>query len=241
MKGFELAAQQGFAEFIPQRTLSVLKACSGAGTATSSPSGIDCGTTCAHAYDQGATVTLTASAAPGSAFSGWSGGGCSGTGTCQVTLSGDTSVTASFADVQPPNTTITAGPSGASKDATPAYSFTSSEAGSTFQCAVDGGAYASCTSPHTTAPLANGTHTFYVRAIDSSSNVDPTPATRTVKVDTHAPSSKASAPASTHASPFTVSYSASDPVPSSGLKSVELWVKRPGQTTYAKVATDERG
>jgi hypothetical protein len=41
-------------------------------------------------------VTLTATAASGSTFAGWSGGGCSGTGTCTVTMTADKSVTANF-------------------------------------------------------------------------------------------------------------------------------------------------
>jgi Divergent InlB B-repeat domain len=76
-------------------TLSVDK--SGSGTVTSSPSGIDCGTDCSEELDHGTTVTLTATPATGSAFTGWSGGGCSGTGACTVTMTAVTSVTATFA------------------------------------------------------------------------------------------------------------------------------------------------
>ena len=57
-------------------------------------------------------------------------------------------------------------------------------------------------------------------------------------VDTHRPGSKASSPASTHSSPFAVHYTVSDPSPSSGIASVELWARRPGQAGYSKVATD---
>jgi hypothetical protein len=45
-------------------------------------------------------VTLTASATAGSAFTGWSGGGCSGTGTCVVTMNAPVAVTATF-DLMP--------------------------------------------------------------------------------------------------------------------------------------------
>src|SRR5690606_27477933 len=62
---------------------------------TSAPAGIDCGGTCTLAFPGGTPLTLTASAAPGSVFSGWS-GACSGTGPCQLTVSGNASVTAQF-------------------------------------------------------------------------------------------------------------------------------------------------
>ncbi len=77
-------------------TLSVTKGGSGAGTVTSNPAGIDCGATCSASFTDGTQVTLTATAATGSVFSGWSGGGCSGTSTCHVTVNADTTVTANF-------------------------------------------------------------------------------------------------------------------------------------------------
>jgi len=76
--------------------LSVALAGTGAGTVTSSPAGINCGTDCAETYSTGTTVTLTATPVSGSLFAGWSGGGCSGTGSCTVTLNADTAVTARF-------------------------------------------------------------------------------------------------------------------------------------------------
>src|SRR5208337_175460 len=65
-----------------QAALTVSDSGTGSGTVTSSPSGISCGTTCSGAYNSGTTVTLSATAAANSTFAGWSGGGCSGTGTC---------------------------------------------------------------------------------------------------------------------------------------------------------------
>ena len=47
-------------------------------------------------------MTLTATPASGSTFAGWSGGGCSGTGTCTVAMSADQNVTATFALIQKP-------------------------------------------------------------------------------------------------------------------------------------------
>jgi hypothetical protein len=86
------------------RTLTVTRTGSGRGTVTSSPAGISCGNTCSASWTQGTVVTLTATAESGSSFAGWSGGGCSGTGTCRVTLSTDTAVTARFEADTPPQT-----------------------------------------------------------------------------------------------------------------------------------------
>ena len=60
-------------------------------------------------------------------------------------------------------------------DRTPTYRFTSSEQGS-FQCKVDKGAFAACSSPFTLKKLKPGKHTFSVRAIDGAGNVDQSPA-----------------------------------------------------------------
>ena len=68
---------------------------SGAGGVTSSPPGINCGSSCSAAFQAGTSVTLTASPASGSTFLGWS-GACSGTGNCNVTMNASESVTATF-------------------------------------------------------------------------------------------------------------------------------------------------
>ena len=71
--------------------LDVSKSGSGSGTVTSSPAGINCGSTCSEDYDYNTVVTLTAAAATGSTFSGWS-GACTGTNTtCTLTMDGDKS------------------------------------------------------------------------------------------------------------------------------------------------------
>jgi phospholipase C len=73
----------------------------GKGSVTTSPgSGIDgCTSSCSATFANGTVVTLTATPGGGSTFTGWSGGGCSGTGTCSVTVSSsaaETTVTAGF-------------------------------------------------------------------------------------------------------------------------------------------------
>ena len=77
-------------------TLNVGKTGAGFGTVTSSPPGIDCGADCSEVYLASTAVTLTATANTGSAFAGWSGGGCSGTGTCAMTMDAVKTVTATF-------------------------------------------------------------------------------------------------------------------------------------------------
>ena len=76
-------------------------------------------------------------------------------------------------DTTPPDTTITAGPSGPTNDSSPTFEFSASEAGSTFECSVDGGSFAPCASPFTVPPLPAGPHTFSVRASDGAGNVGP--------------------------------------------------------------------
>ncbi len=89
----------------------------------------------------------------------------------------------------PPDTTIGAGVAegGATNDATPAFEFTASETGSTFECKVNTGAFNACTSPKLLGPFADGPVTFEVRATDVAGNTDPGPDIRTFTVDTEAP------------------------------------------------------
>ncbi len=84
------------AEFADASTLTVTRTGTGGGTVTSTPAGISCGATCAFGFQTGSTVMLSAVADGSSVFTGWSGGGCSGFGTCTVTLSADTTVAANF-------------------------------------------------------------------------------------------------------------------------------------------------
>jgi subtilisin family serine protease len=113
--------------------------------------------------------------------------------TAGKTVTGDmadakAAVDAATPDTTPPNTTITSGPSGLVKSISASFGFSSSEAGSKFQCRLDGATFAACASPKSYTGLKNGSHTFRVRAIDAAGNVDATPASRTWKVDTIKPS-----------------------------------------------------
>jgi hypothetical protein len=87
--------------------LTVSRQGAGTGLVSSSPAGISCGTSCQTSFASGSTVTLSAAPDPGSVFAGWS-GDCSGTGSCQLTMSQARSVTATFAPNLPPQASFTA-------------------------------------------------------------------------------------------------------------------------------------
>jgi hypothetical protein len=77
-------------------TLTVSKTGTAGGRVTSVPAGINCGSDCTESYDLNTAVTLTATPDANAIFAGWSGGGCSGTGPCEVIMNGNVSVTATF-------------------------------------------------------------------------------------------------------------------------------------------------
>jgi hypothetical protein len=76
--------------------LAVLLAGSGIGSVASWPGGINCPGDCSEAYAAGTTITLTATADPGSAFTGWTGGCAGADTTCQVSMTQVRNVTATF-------------------------------------------------------------------------------------------------------------------------------------------------
>lgn len=90
-------------------------------------------------------------------------------------------------DLTPPDTNVTSGPEGTVRNASAAFEFASTEAGSTFECSLDGSAFADCASPWTYDQLAQGRHTFKVRVVNEA-GPDPTPATSAFTVDTAGPS-----------------------------------------------------
>jgi Divergent InlB B-repeat domain len=77
-------------------TLDVGSRGSGTGSVTSAPSGIDCGKTCKASFSANTSITLTATADPGSVFAGWSESSCGTAATCPLALDHDLSVTATF-------------------------------------------------------------------------------------------------------------------------------------------------
>ena len=77
------------------------------------------------------------------------------------------------AETTAPTASITGGPAQGStiSNPTPTFQFKSNEAGSTFECHIDGNPFKACVSPFKTAHLADGGHAFFVRAIDAAGNV----------------------------------------------------------------------
>jgi endonuclease/exonuclease/phosphatase family metal-dependent hydrolase len=116
---------------------------------------------------------------------------------------------------QQPDTTITSGPSGSVSATTASFGFSSSAPGSTFECSLDGTTFSACTSPKEYSGLANGEHTFQVRAIGTG-GTDPTPASRTWTVDTTGPEASITGGPTWLDKPRSVSFTFSGAEPGGG-------------------------
>ena len=129
-------------------------------------------------------------------------------------------------DTTAPDTNLTSTPANPSNSSSASFAFNGGDGGgsgvATFECQLDGGGFAACTSPKNYSGLSEGSHTFQVRSKDNSNNYDPTPATFTWVVDTIAPDTAITMnpanPASTGTGMF--GFFASDPG-GSGISRVE--------------------
>jgi hypothetical protein len=115
-------------------------------------------------------------------------------------------------DTTAPNTNIASQPADPTSATGASFAFTSSEAGSSFEVRLDGGAWSPSPSPKNYSGLAEGSHTFQVRATDAAGNQDATQASYTWTIDTTAPNSSFT---STPANP------SSDTTPTFGFASTE--------------------
>ncbi|HEV3375765.1 MAG TPA: right-handed parallel beta-helix repeat-containing protein, partial [Thermoleophilaceae bacterium] len=88
-------------------------------------------------------------------------------------------------DTTAPETTIDSGPADPTNETSASFSFSSNEAGSTFECSVDEAEFGACETEY--SDLAEGEHTFRVRATDRAGNVDESPASHGWTIDTTAP------------------------------------------------------
>ncbi len=82
---------------------------------------------------------------------------------------------------------IDSGPSGVIGVSSVSFTFHGSDTNDTFQCSLDGAPWASCTSPQQYSSLAEGAHTFKVRAVNAAGEVDPTPASTSFTVEATPP------------------------------------------------------
>lgn len=191
-------------------TLTVQREAADGGSVVSDDEAIDCGSTCSHVYANGASLTLTATPAEGFEFAGWSGGGCSGTGTCQVSMYVDRTVTALFVRPPAPGPEVTPSTSSSPSPVSPpplpntritsakidkasgkaTFRFEGTAETRSFQCKLVRPAgkgrrvkprYSACSKKTVFRHLAPGRYTLQVRALNAT-GADPTPAKRNFKI-----------------------------------------------------------
>ena len=94
-------------------------------------------------------------------------------------------------DTAPPDTLISFGPDGPTDEVRPIFIFGSTESRASFECRIDADPFGPCSGPgplhFPEASLADGDHTFTVRAVDAAGAADPSPAVREFAVDTQKP------------------------------------------------------
>ena len=78
------------------------------------------------------------------------------------------------------------------------FTFHGSDTDDSFQCSLDGSPWATCSSPQIYTSLADGTHTFQVRAVDAVSEVDATPASHSFIVEATPPTTTITSAPSGH-------------------------------------------
>lgn len=197
------------------QALSVVLTGAGAGT-VGGPAGIICGTSCSARYPQGQVEILRAEPAAGNAFAGWT-GACTGTGTCQVRMDADRSVSATFG---PPKGTAITGVTVNRNKKRATVSFGAPGVVSGFECKLakprkpvkkkkhrkkprrgagksraklgkkpPKAVFAACGSPATYKNLWPGRYTFEVRALNSL-GADPAPAVKSFTVKAPKPKPK---------------------------------------------------
>ncbi|QDK45007.1 hypothetical protein DOM22_07435 [Bdellovibrio sp. ZAP7] len=92
-------------------------------------------------------------------------------------------------DTVTPTVTISTQPLAQSKSSSQVFAFTGNDGSGTidrFECKIDADAWTSCSSPLSLAGLAEGDHTFNVRAVDTAGNIS-TPDSKTWHIDLTAP------------------------------------------------------
>jgi hypothetical protein len=140
------------------------------------------------------------------------------------------------ADTDPPDTTITSGPASLSASPDTSFAFSSDESGSTFECSLDGSAFAACSSPALYTGLGDGAHTFDVRATDSFANTDPTPAGTSWTIDATEPTVSLADPGSPVRGTVSLSPTANDGT-GSGVATLIVQRSPAGAGTWTTIGT----
>lgn len=161
-------------------------------------------------------------------------------------------------DVTAPETSIDGAPPNLSANRAASFAFSGADSGSGvagFECNLDGSGFSPCSSGITYTGLADGPHTFAVRAVDAVGNRDASPAPATWAIDATAPPAPiiTSAPSDPSGeSSWTFQYTDGDPtahlwcqLDGSGFTSCPSGFTTPtlldGQHTFGVKAVDEVG
>ncbi len=137
-------------------------------------------------------------------------------------------------DTKTPDTELTAQPSAISPSASASFSFKGTDTGSgvaSFECRLDEGTWAACSSPQPYSSLAEGTHKFEVRALDKAGNPDVSPATFAWLVDTKAPDTELTAQPAAISPSAAASFSFKGTDSGSGIASLECRLNEGAWTT----------
>jgi Bacterial Ig domain len=171
---------------IPSAVLRLLV--NGSGIVRSEPTGIECGWDCEDRYPWDSQVVLTAVPAPGAEFLRWDDCDEVDGNRCIVTLGRDRNVFAymTWLDDSPPNTVLRETPGLFTASRSARFDWFA-DGPPARQCSLDGSAFSSCSAPHEYEGLAEGAHTFLVRAVTQSGNADVSPAYHRWVVDTTGP------------------------------------------------------
>ena len=111
-------------------------------------------------------------------------------GTPYVAYSDDgngSKTTVMYLDTPAPDTSIAGNPSNPTTATDATFTFSSSAPSATFECQLDAGDFVACVSPKIYSVLAQGGHTFSVRAVNTKGNSDPTPASYSWTINSSAP------------------------------------------------------
>ena len=134
-------------------------------------------------------VSVTGMSGSGTVTATIASGVASDLGSHLNTASASTDNTVTYDDIAP-NTSLNSNPTNPTASTGASFTFSGTDTGTgvaRFECDLDGGGFSACPSPKDYTALADGSHTFRVRAIDNAGNTDPTPASFTWVVDATAP------------------------------------------------------